>query len=154
MVKRRKSTEGRSVMFLVDGKPIALATNHQLNSSRAMNDASTKDDGVYGYSEPGNISWTATVDSMFSFDPAEDDGQVAYDYFMDAQQNGTAVEVVFGIVSNPNVTGVPEDGWEIGPNARKGMAYVTDVQATGPNGSPSTMSVSLQGIGKLEKVTA
>lgn len=154
MVKRRKSTEGRGVMFLVDGKAIALATSHKLNSSRAMNDASTKDDGVYGYSEPGNISWTAQVDSMFSLDPTQDDGQVAYDYFMDAQQNGTAVEVVFGIVSNPNVTGLPEDGWKIGTNGRKGMAYVTDVEATGPNGSPSTMSVTLQGIGKLEKVTA
>lgn len=141
-------------MFLAGGKPIALATNHTLNSSRAMNDASTKDDGVYGYSEPGAISWTAQVDSLFSFDPADDDGQVAYDFFMDAQQSGTPVEVLFGIVSNASDTGLPEGGWQIGPGGRKGLALVSDVQATGPNGSAATMSVTLTGIGKLEKVEA
>lgn len=154
MVKRRNNTQGRNVMILVNDKPIALATSHTLNSTRAMNDASTKDDGVYGYSEPGNISWTASIDSLFSFDPADDDGQVAYDFFMDAQQSGTPVEVIFGIVSNPSETGLPEGGWKIGAGGRKGQAHVTDVQATGPNGSAATMSVSLQGIGKLEKVTA
>ncbi len=153
MVKRRTNTEGRNVMFLANGKPIALATNHTLNSSRAMNDAATKDDGVFGNSVPGAISWTASVDSLFSFDPADDDGQVAYDFFMDAQASGTPVEVLFGIVSNASESGLPEAGWQIGAGGRKGQAYVTDVQATGPNGSAATMSVTLQGIGKLEKVT-
>lgn len=141
-------------MILVDSKPIALATNHDLDSSMEMLDSSTKDDGLYGYNEPGKISWQATIDSLFSFDPADDDGQIAYDYFMDAQANGTPVEVLFGIVSNPSEAGIPEEGWKIGAGGRKGQAYVTNVKATGANGSAASMSVTLQGIGKLEKVTA
>mgnify|MGYP006967432666 CR=1 FL=1 len=51
--------------------------------------------------------------------------------------------------------GVPEGGWTV-PTQKyyKGKALITSLTRNDPNGDNSSMSISLQGVGKLERIDA
>lgn len=149
---KRKPLEGKDLMLFLDGKTIALSNSCTLNVSRDMDEASSKDDGVYRTVTPGNISWDITADSLFSPDEAaENDTQVSWIEMLKAQIEGVELEAWFTLVSNPSSAGLPAEGWT--PKAGtgvKGKVYVNSNSATGAKGSSGSLSLSFTGNGPLD----
>lgn len=149
---KRKPLEGKDLMLFLDGKTVALSNSCTLNVSRDMDEASSKDDGVYRTVTPGNISWDISADSLFSPDPAaENDTQVSWIELLKAEIEGKELEAWFTVVDNPSSAGLPDTGWT--PKAGsgvKGKVYVNNNSATGAKGSSGSLSLSFTGNGPLD----
>lgn len=150
---KAKSIDGKDLMISVGGKTIALATSCTINITRAMNSASSKDDGVWDNPVPGDMTWDVSSDSNFSADKSDTNNQEAFASLFATQVAGTAVDIVFGIVDSPSSAGVPEGGWTLN-GMLSGRAYISELSATGAKNSPATFSVKLNGAGELKPVTA
>ena len=148
---KAKSIDGKDLMISLGGKTIALATSCTINITRAMNSASSKDDGAWDNPVPGDMTWDCSSDSNFSADASDTNNQEAFDSLFAAQVAGTALDVVFGVVSNPSSSGVPDGGWTL-KGMYSGKAYVSELSATGAKNSPATFSVKLNGSGELKPV--
>ena len=96
-------------------------------------------------------SWTASPEALVSEDPEVDSFAAMYDLFA----AGEPVDIISGRPSNISDDGIPDGGWEA-PTQKyyKGKALITSLTRNDPNGDNSSMSVSLQGVGKLERVEA
>lgn len=151
---KSKALEGKDVMLFLDTKTVALATSCTLNVTRESNDASSKDDGVWKADIPGDMSWTASSDSLFAPKEGLDTTQLAYDELFKAMVEGKDVAVVFGQITNPSSGGLPSGGWTA-PTTKgyTGVAHVTSLDWTGAKGSSATMTVSLTGNGPLTPQT-
>ena len=140
---------GKDLMIFINGKATALSTSHALELTAETSEAASKDDGAWSNATVTKKGWTATTEALVSEDPEVDSLDAMYDLF-DA---GKPVDVVSGRPSNISDDGVPEGGWEA-PTQKyyKGKALITSLRRNDPNGDNSNMSISLQGVGKLERI--
>lgn len=136
-------------MIFINGNATALATSHRLSLSADTSESASKDDGAWGNSTVTKKRWEASTEALVSMDEGVESFDAMYDLF-DA---GEPVEIISGRPSNITDDGVPEGGWEA-PTQKyyKGMALITSLERNDPNGENSTMSISLRGVGKLERV--
>lgn len=152
---KSKALEGKDVMLFINSKTIALATSCTLNVTRESSDAASKDDGVWKTDVPGDMLWSANGDSLFAPKSGLDTAQMAYDELFAAMVESKDVDIVFGKVSNPDSSGLPERGWlPPSDSGYTGKAHVTSLDWTGAKGSSSTMAVSLTGNGPLKPLAA
>lgn len=143
--------KGKDLMIFLNGKATALATSHSLELTAETSEAASKDDGAWSNATVTKKAWTATTEALVSEDPDVDSFDAMYDLF-DA---GEPVDVISGRPSNVSDDGVPEGGWTV-PTQKyyKGKALITSLKRNDPNGDNSSMSISLQGVGKLERTDA
>lgn len=153
-----KIIKGESLMLYIGGKSIAFATSHTLELSLDTREISTKDNGgKWSEVEAGIISWTMQSENLVG-NPGEGKG---YDDLVDAMIARVPVDVVFGLEGDSTnfddgkLDAVPTGGWKPKANSgRKGKALITSVSLNAPNAEYATMSISLTGVGALEKVGA
>lgn len=140
---------GKDLMIFINGKATALATSHSLNLNADTSDAASKDDGRWKRSKITKMGFEMTTEALVSADPGVDSFDAMYDLFV----AGEEVDVVSGRPSNITDDGVPEEGWTAPTtNYYKGKALITSLQKNDPNNENSTMTISLLGNGKLERV--
>lgn len=141
--------KGKDLMIFINNKATALSTSHALELTAETSEAASKDDGSWGNATITKKGWNATTEALVSQDPDVDSFDVMYDLFV----AGEPVDVISGRPSNVSDDGVPEEGWEA-PTQKyyKGKALITSLRRNDPNGDNSNMSISLLGVGKLEKV--
>lgn len=149
---KSKSIDGKDLMISLGGKTIALATSCTINITRAMNSASSKDDGAWDSPVPGDMTWDCSSEANFSADANDTNNQEAFSSLFAAQVAGTPLDIVFGVVSNPSSGGVPDGGWTL-KGMYSGQAYVSELSANAAKNSPATFSVKLNGSGELKPVT-
>ena len=123
---------------------LAAATNHTLSISAGVMEASSKDSGKWGDSEPGRMEWETGTENLYV--PEE------FDKLFDAMVAGKKLDIAFEIASNANSdTGKPDDGWAIGPGGYEGKALITALNANAPNGDNGTYTATFKGCGPLNK---
>jgi predicted secreted protein len=141
--------QGRDLMIFVNGKTISLATNHSLTISADVTETASKDSGKWKEKKITKFDWNAKCDSLVSVD----DEANSYDAMYDAMIAGEPVDIISGRPSNISDDGEPEGGW-ISPttNYYKGKALITSLERNDPENDNSTMSIALDGTGKLDRV--
>lgn len=155
-----KLIRGENLMVFMEGKSIAFATSHTLEISLDTREISTKyNGGKWSEVEAGIISWTMSSENLVG-NPGEGKG---YDDLVDAMIARRTVDVVFALEGDStnfddgklDAVRDGSGGWtpKTG-NGRKGKALITSVSLNAPNGEYATMSISLTGVGALEKVGA
>lgn len=142
---------GKDLMLWIDGKVVALSTGCTINLSAETSGAETKDDGMWTAPEVVGMSWTANNESVDSADEERTNDQV-YAQLFDLFVAGEPVEITVGVPTNKNNTGLPEEGWTAPTQGYGGKALMTALDRTGNKGSNGSISVSLQGVGALEKL--
>lgn len=151
----RKPLKGKDFMVFVDGKAVALATNHQLTLNADTTSTSSKDSGLWDESEVTGFNWEATSDSIGSPDK-EAPVDISYEKLMDLMLAAEPVPIIAGIPKNQDINGVPEGGWQVPDGTAntyyKGNAIITKVDLKGQDKDNMTVSASFKGVGKLEKV--
>jgi hypothetical protein len=151
---KKKTLKGKDLMLWVAGKVVALSTSCKISLTTNTQDSATKDDGIWDAPEVGTQGWTATNDSVDTPDEATSTDQV-FDTLFDLYVAAEPVEVTVGIPSNQNDTGVPEEGWTAPTkNCLKGKALITGLDRDGTKGNNGSISLSLTGVGALERVKA
>lgn len=151
----RKVLKGKDFMVFVDGKAVALATNHQLTLNIDTTSTASKDSGLWDESEVTGFNWEASSESLGSPDK-EAPVDISYETLMDKALAGEKVPIIAGIPKNQDINGVPEEGWTVPDGSTttyyKGNAIITKVDLKGQNGDSMTVSATFKGVGKLEKV--
>lgn len=142
---------GKDLMLWIGGKVVALSTGCTINLSAETSDAATKDDGMWGAPEVSGMSWSASNESVDSADEDRTNDQV-YAQLFDLFVAGEPVEITVGVPTNKNNTRLPEEGWIEPTQGYSGKAIMTALDRTGNKGSNGSISVSLQGVGALEKL--
>lgn len=142
---------------------IACSTSCSVNVDADTIDVSCKDTGKWGASVNGSISWSISSDALFTI-PANGDTRYGYNKLMDALISGEKVRVSWGTVKdyatyNDASYQADEDGHVFNKdNVQKnnddlywGYATVGSLQLSADNGALSTYSVTLNGVGKINK---
>ena len=142
--------KGRDLMLFNNDKSIAYATNHTISITANTTDVSSKDHGVYGGTEVVSFSWEIQSENLYT--------ETAYNELFDAMiagASGTKLTVKFGLkAESGDGTVVDGDYTNWTPKATgyyTGECYITSLQANAQNGDNATFSVTLQGVGKLER---
>lgn len=147
---KAKSLSGKDLMLWIGGKVVALSTSCKLNMSVSTIDSATKDDGMWQSPEVGGMSWDVSNESVWAADEAATSQQVHSSLF-ELYVAGEPVDVTVGVPSNQSNEGLPEDGWKAAATGvYAGKALITSLSYDGSKGSNAAISVSLQGVGKLE----
>lgn len=145
--------KGRDLMlFNSDGHSYAYATNHTFTMTAETSDITSKDHGVWGASEVSRVTWEITSENLYS---TED-----YDSMFQTMTAGEPITIRFGLKntpSDPDMT--PADGnmalpyWTSQNTFYQGKALITSLVANANNGENATYSITLTGVGKMQKVT-
>lgn len=149
---KAKSLSGKDLMLWIGGKVVALSKSCDLQLSLSTIDSSTKDDGNWDSPSAGNMSWSVNNESVDSAD-SNRTNDVVFDDLFDLYVAGEPVEVTFGVATNKSDDGLPTAGWNA-PTAGgyKGSALITNLSRSANKGDNASVTVSLQGVGKLEKI--
>ena len=145
--------KGRDLMlFNSDGHSYAYATNHTFTMTAETSDITSKDHGVWGASEVSRVTWEITSENLYT---TED-----YDSMFQKMTAGEPITIRFGLKntpSDPDMT--PADGnmalpyWTSQNTFYQGKALITSLVANANNGENATYSITLTGVGKMQKVT-
>lgn len=146
---KSKALKGKDLMIFMNGKAIALATNHTLNLSAETSDTSSKDSGVWTESEITGMNWTASSESVCS----ADEDVNSYEAMLDAMLKMEIVPIKLGIPANISKDEMPEGGWTEPQKYYGGNALITGIDITATNKENATMTVNLTGVGQLKKET-
>lgn len=139
---------GDELFLYLDGKPVAYTTSCSLSINGDTIDTSNKMDGVWASAKSGKLSWTISSENLMA-----DTNGTSFEDFYDKMIARTPFEVKFGRATT--VTGAtPNFDLNTAKPYYVGTAYLTSCELNADNGSAVSMSVELQGNGKLEKKTA
>ncbi|RHJ76222.1 phage tail protein [Parabacteroides sp. AM08-6] len=148
---KRKVIKGKDLMIFVSGKAIALATSCNIDLTATTEDAASKDSGGWDDPEVTGYGWSGGSENICGAD--EDASQdITYDELLEQCMSGEPVDIKFGIPANANNEGVPDGGWLVPSKGYSGKAIIESVKITAANKQNGTVSVSLKGKGKLEKI--
>lgn len=145
-----KTIKGKDLMIFIAGAATAAATSHKLSLKADTSDTASKDSGMWDESEVAKMSWDASADALVSFDADSN----SYEAMYDAMLAAVPVDIIVGVPANQGNV-MPDGGWTAptGTQIRyTGKALITSVDLTAGNGDNATMSVSLKGVGPLNKL--
>lgn len=149
---KAKSLNGKDLMLWIKGKVVALSTSCKISLAANTVDSATKDDGFWDAADVGNMSWSATNESVDAADKTRDKDYV-YDQLFDLFVAGEPVDVTVGLPTNASNDGVPADGWTAPTKGMyQGKAIITALDRDATKGSNGTVSISLTGYGALKRV--
>ena len=147
---KRKALPGKDLMLWIGNKVIALSKSCSFSLDLQTGDGNTKDDGLWDSGEIVGASWTMENQSISSAD-ATVGNDLVYDELLDMSIAGQPLTVTMGIPGNLTNEGVPAAGWTKGASYRHGQALITSVRLEGAKGSDSSLTISLKGVGPLQK---
>lgn len=160
MATTRSNSEiikGSSLMVFLNGDPIAFATSHSFNKNLNTNEVSTKDHGDYTAVIPGNITWEATTENLYSvagWDAVNNafkaKKEVNLAFGPASNYAGSVTTAQAGIVGNDNANWTPAAQGATGVTAVEyGKAYITSLQVTAAAGDNATFTATFTGTGEL-----
>lgn len=136
------------MLFDESGHSIAYATSHVLTLNGDAVDTASKDHGIYGASEVNKITWEITSENLYSDD--------AYETLFDLMMERAPITVYWGKKAEPSTGGTVADGdypyWTKASGGYTGRANITSLVANANTGENATFSITLSGVGKIEKV--
>lgn len=145
--------KGSSLMVFLNGNPIAFATSHSFSKTLNVNEVSTKDHGDFTANIPGNISWEATTENLYStnalgwsaINTAFMSKQPVQLAFGPSNYSGSVTSTQQGIVgaNGGNTEWAPSTGCEYGE------ALITSLQVTAAAGDNATFTATFTGNGEL-----
>lgn len=133
----------------ISGKSEALAcaTTCKLDISASALETSSKDSGKWTSKQASKLSWSASSDNLMVI------GE--YKKLVNAMISRSEIELEFSTVANADSdNGKPTDGWQSNADGYKGKAIITSISLTAGDGDNSTYSVSFEGVGALQAITA
>lgn len=145
--------EGGKLMLFLNGKSIAMATNHSLSISAETSEISNKDlgSGDWAANAIKKFSWEVTSENMYT--------QSSYKKLYDLMLAKQPVQAVFtqrdsSLVSDPSTYFA---GWTWGQDATtdylSGNVLITSLDAQAPNDDNATFSCTMTGTGALSYIT-
>lgn len=145
--------KGRDLMlFNSDGHSYAYATNHTFTMNAETTDISSKDHGVWGAVEVSRYSWEITSENLYTSEE--------YDALFTSMTSGEPITVRFGLKATPDNPALnPADGntalpyWTSQNSFYQGRAIITSLTANANNGENATFSITLTGVGSIQKTT-
>ena len=158
----RKIVDGGNIMlfsYQTNGyKSIAHGTSHSLSLSTSTETINSKDYGKFGATEAGQITWEIQADHMYTRDGWDTFyGKLMADTSADPAAN--QIKVVFGERKSESYdqVNVDSDGnWVPTTNTSYvygGTAVVSSLSWQADQGSKSTFSVTLSGVGGIKKLS-
>lgn len=140
--------KGDALMVFKGGSALAYAKSHVLTITGNTIDISSKDNGFWGSSEIGNITWEITSENLYTADD--------YDALFTAMVAKTPVTIVFAQAGNYDVNGLASEGGTVqawtASGGYTGSAYITSLTANANTGENATYSVTFTGKGAITKV--
>ena len=121
--------KGNDIKVSVGSTLIGGQQNCSINRETETSDTTTKDSGVWSEAEAIGLSWSVDLDGLVVIG---DEGLKALET---AWENLQQVDVKYGTSSN----------------YKSGKAIITSLSSNSANKEKTTYSVSLQGVGALEK---
>ena len=153
-MSKAKSVNGHDLMLWLNSKVVALSKSCKVNFTASTVDSETKDDGTWDAKEIGSRAYSMSNESVYSADKDRSNDLVYRDLYK-MYLSDEPIEITFGIASNKTDDGVPEDGWmQPTGDYLKGKALITGLDFDGTKGSKGSISISLQGYGKMELIEA
>ncbi len=145
--------QGRDLMlFNTDGHSYAYATNHTFTMTAETSDVTSKDHGKWGASEVSRVTWEITSENLYTTSD--------YDSMFEQMTAGTPIMIRFGLKQAPaDPDMVPADGstalpyWTSQNTFYQGKALITSLVANANNGENATYTITLTGVGKIQKTT-
>lgn len=145
--------QGRDLMlFNTDGHSYAYATNHTFTMTAETSDVTSKDHGKWGASEVSRVTWEITSENLYTTSD--------YDSMFTQMTAGTPIMIRFGLKQAPSDPDmVPADGstalpyWTSQNTFYQGQALITSLVANANNGENATYTITLTGVGKIQKTT-
>lgn len=145
-------TKGSSLMVFLNGEAIAFATSHTFNKTLNTNEVATKDHGDFTAIIPGNITWEATTENLYSV--------AGWTAVNTAFNNHTPVQLAFGPADGyttsvtSSVNGIVDvdnaENWEPADSGVEyGTAYITQLNVTATAGENATFTATFTGNGQL-----
>lgn len=139
------------VFATIDGKlkALAMATSHTLNVTMDTKETTSKDSGgKFQELEGGVIAWNASSENVYTVDPSNPGAK--FEDMLDLMLSQEPIKIVLGLRAE-NTDEVPDAGWTPGAGCYTGDALITECTRNSPVGENATISIKLQGTGKLEK---
>lgn len=145
-------SKGKKAMIFVDGKAIALATNHKISLTANVLEEYTKDDGDAPVGEADGYEWGMTSDSIVGDNDSVTNEQTVIT-LLDTMLAMEEVDVVSDAAA-PTSGSVPATGWTEAGDAQQffamsGKAYIESLSISAGATGFATSSVSLKGNGEL-----
>lgn len=144
--------KGNQLMLFKGGFSIAHATSHKFTMTAKSSSVSDKDGGLFATNQVTGLSWEITADHLYTVKE--------YDSLFDSLIVGDAVDVVFGLPSDYNVSGLvaeddgPTKGWTAPTTGMySGKVLITSLATTANAGDNATYSVTFTGTGAINRVT-
>ncbi|MBQ7854995.1 MAG: phage tail protein [Muribaculaceae bacterium] len=137
------------IFATISGKSeaIACATSCKLDISASSLETSSKDSGKWTSKQASKLSWTASSDNLMVI--------TEYKKLVDLMISRSEIELEFSTVANADSdNGLPQDGWESNNDGYKGKAIISSISLTASDGDNATYSVSFEGVGALQAITA
>lgn len=139
---------GEELQLFLAGKSIAKAKTHTLTINSDTIDVSSKDDGFYGASIPGKITWEIAAENIYT--------EKAFDELYAKAQARQVFEVVFGRVANYDAEGLGEkESWtadSVKHTTYTGKVTLTNMTLNANNGEVTSFSATLKGVGALKQI--
>ena len=137
---------GHYIQLWVNGKAIALATNHSLSVTSNTDNTSTKDDSIAQTVTVIGTSWTMSCDAVLT--GSADSVSQTFDSLFTMQKAGDSIPVKWA--KHALDTPMPTGGWEVPTkDYYEGNAVITQLDQQAPNEGNATISVQFTGDGDL-----
>lgn len=141
-------------LFIQEGdivKTLGYATAHTFSRSAETEDVASKDHGLYPSTNVKRITWTVQADCLYT--------DADYDALVTAMDAAQPIYAYFCHVSNYDTKGLSGIGegtvsYWAGGAGYKGKAIIANLDGTFNNGENATFSLTLNGVGSLDKITS
>ena len=139
------------MLFDNEQHSIAFATSHTLTLTSDVTEISCKDSGIWKEAKVNKLGWEITSENLYSTEE--------YTKLYTKWTNATPIVAYWGTAYMPAETtdGVdsPNAYWQPKPTPLSyGNVIITNLSVNAASGDNATFSVTLQGIGKLNTITA
>ena len=144
-----KIIEGSKLMLFLNGKSIAMATNHTLSISAETTEISNKDigSGDWTANNVRRFSWEVSTENMFTVS--------AYKKLFQLMLAKQPVDAVFSIRKGDALIADSSTyfagwTWENSTFTLQGKVLITNIDTQAPNDDNATFSCTMTGTGALE----
>lgn len=141
--------KGDELMVFKGGSALAYATSHTLTITGNTIDIASKDNGYWGSSDIGNITWEMSTENLYT--------DSDYDALFTAMVNKTPVTLVFAKAGNYDVNGLASEGGSVqawtSTGGYTGSAVITSLTVNANTGENATYSATFTGKGAITKVS-
>jgi hypothetical protein len=131
-------------------KALGYATAHSFSRSAETQEVASKDHGLFPATNVTRISWSVGCDALYT--------DADYDALVEVMDAAQPIYAYFCHVSNYDTKGLAGVGegtvsYWAGGAGYKGKVIVANLDGTFNNGENATFSMTLNGVGSLQKVT-